>query len=193
MKKICLLFLVFSCIQTSAQSIKKRTSYLKPQLGILNGNQDNSFQFQLLGGIVSKNWQVGMGAGLDYYKVRSVPLFADIRRYFGGDNKVFAFVNAGCNIPWALDKQYKTSFIVGGGTEKSKFEMGWYTDLGVGYDIRLGANRNLSLSLGYSMKTVSERYNESIWVWGNTLPFITERKLDYTFQRLSFKAGFDLW
>ncbi len=111
MKKICLLFLVFSCIQTSAQSIKKRTSYLKPQLGILNGNQDNSFQFQLLGGIVSKNWQVGMGAGLDYYKVRSVPLFADIRRYFGGDNKVFAFVNAGCNIPWALDKQYKTSFI----------------------------------------------------------------------------------
>lgn len=193
MKKICILLLVFTCVQTNAQSTKKNTSYLRPQLGVLDGNQQNSFQFQVLGGFVTKNWQLGMGAGLDYYKIRSVPLFADIRKYFGGDNKVFAFVNAGCNIPWALDKQYKTSFIQGGGTEKSKFQMGWYTDLGVGYDISLGANRNLSLSLGYSMKTVSEQYNESTWVWGRTLPFITERKLDYTFQRLSFKAGFDLW
>ncbi len=193
MKKICILLFVFIYIQTNAQSTKKNTSYLRPQLGVLDGNQQNSFQFQALGGIVRKNWRIGIGAGVDYYKVRSVPVFADLRRYFGGDNKAFVFINAGCNIPWALDKQYKVSFIPGSGSLKSKFEMGWYTDLGFGYDLGLGAKRNLSLSISYSMKTLSEQYNEFVWISGGTLPTSSPRKLDYTFQRLSIKAGIDLW
>ena len=195
MKNIFLILTAFVCTQINAQSPEKTKSYLMPQMGMLSGDQANSFQFQVIGGILSKNWRIGMGTGLDYYKVRSVPVFADLRNYFGGNKKAFAFANIGYNIPWPLENQYRIFFIQGGNT-KSKFEKGWYTDLGVGYDIQLGKQKNLSVSLGYSIKTFSEKYDERLdWIWGWPIPVgnPTERKVDYTFRRLSLKAGFSLW
>jgi len=197
MKKVFLLFILIAFVKANAQSGQKTPSYFMPQLGVLSGDQANSLQFQLTGGVIAKNWRIGMGTGLDYYKVRSVPVFADVRHYFGRNKKAFSFANLGYNVPWPLENQYKIFFIQGGST-KSKFEMGWYTDLGLGYDIDLGKQKALSLSVSYSIKTFSEIYDERIdWIWGWPINQpggnISERKVDYTFRRLSLKAGFRLW
>lgn len=188
---------MFVFIQANAQSPQKNTSYLMPQIGVIDGDQSTSSQFQVVGGIAVKNWRIGMGTGLDYYKVRSVPVFADIRNYFGRNKKAFAFANVGYNIPWPMEDQYRIIFIQGG-TKKSEFEMGWYSDAGIGYDIDLGKQKALSLSLGYTIKKFSERYDSRfswIWGWPSTLPGTgqSERTEVYTFRRLSLKAGFRLW
>jgi hypothetical protein len=197
MKKILSLLVILGTLHVNAQSVQKNKSYLMPQLGVLSGDQANSFQFQLVGGVTAKNWRIGMGTGLDYYKVRSVPVFADVRHYLGKNKKAFSFVNIGYNVPWPLENQYKIFFIQGAST-KSKFDMGWYSDLGLGYDIGLGKQNALSLSLSYSVKAFTETYDERLdWIWGwpITQPAgsASERKVDYTFRRLSLKAGFRLW
>lgn len=195
MKKILIILTLIGGLKLNAQTPHKNKSYFISQLGILDGNQANSFQFQVAGGVAAKDWRLGIGAGLDYYKVRSVPVFADLRKYFGNGRKAFAFINAGFNIPWPLEDQYKVFFTQSGNT-KSKFDIGCYTDLGVGYDIGIGKQKAISLSLGYSVKTLSETYDERLdWIWGWPVSGAnpTERKMDYTFRRVSVKAGFRLW
>ena len=197
MKKLFLIVMMISCVKLHAQSLKKNQAYLIPQIGLLSGDHSNSFQFQLAGGFTAKNWRIGMGTGLDYYKVRSVPIYADVRRYFGYEKSAFAFVNLGFNVPWPLEDQYKIA-LVPGGNIKNTFEMGWYSDAGLGYDIELGKQKSLSISLGYSIKNFTEKFDDR-YDFILQLPFIqpgvtpTERKFEYTFRRLSVKAGFRLW
>ena len=195
MKKLFYLGILFICIHAEAQ--QKNKSYLMPQLGVLDGDQSTSMQFQIVSGIVTKSWRIGMGTGIDYYKVRSVPIFADVRKYLGAAKKAFVFANVGYNVPWPMESQYKI-FFVQGGNQKSQFEMGWYADAGIGYDIEIGKQKAISLSLSYSMKTFSEKYHEHFdWIWGWAMPQIPEtlpeRKIEYSFRRLSLKAGFRLW
>lgn len=197
MKKIFLIAIIFTSIQAKTQSSHSSKSYLMPQLGIMDGDQSTNPQFQVVGGIVAKNWRIGMGAGLDYYSVRSVPVFVDVRNYFGKKKKAFAFANLGYNIPWPKEDQYKTIFIQGG-TKKSEFDMGIYTDAGIGYDIDLGKQKNLSVSIGYTIKKFTEKYDDRFgWIWGWPMPLPggtqSERTEEYTFRRLSLKAGFRLW
>ncbi len=197
MRKIFLIAIIFASIQANTQSSQSGKSYLMPQLGIMDGDQSTNLQFQVVGGIATKNWRIGMGAGLDYYSVRSVPVFVDVRNYFSKKKKAFAFANFGYNIPWPMEDQYKVIFIQGG-TKKSEFKPGLYTDAGVGYDIDLGKQKNLSISIGYTIKKFSETYDERfawIWGWPSPLPGTgqSQRTEEYTFRRLSLKAGFRLW
>ncbi len=197
MKKLLLIAFILACVEVNAQSAQKNKSYLMPQLGIMDGDQSTNLQFQVVGGIVSKNWRIGMGAGLDYYSVRSVPVFVDVRNYFGKKKKAFAFANLGYNVPWPMEDQYKTIFLQTG-TKKSEFKMGLYTDAGIGYDIDLGKQKNLSVSIGYTIKKFSEKYDDRfVWIWGWPMPVPggaqSDRTEEYTFRRLSLKAGFRLW
>lgn len=195
MKKL-LIIILFACTLAGAQSPSKHRSYLMPQLGVMDGGQSTNLQFQLVGGMVVKNWRIGMGTGLDYYAVRSVPVFADLRNYFGSNKKAFAFVNLGYNIPWPKDNQYRTIF-ASGVTKKSEFKMGLYTDAGIGYDVSLGKQKSLSVSIGYTLKKYSETYDERSgwWIWPVPGPGAgTLRRTElYTLRRLTLKAGFRLW
>lgn len=197
MKKLLITASMFACLQINAQSVKTSKSYLMPQLGIMDGDQSTNMQFQVVGGVTTKNWRIGIGTGLDYYSVRSVPVFVDVRNYFGKKKKAFAFANIGYNMPWPMEDQYKTIFLQTG-TKKSEFKMGLYTDAGIGYDIDLGKQKNLSISIGYTIKKFTEKYDDRFgWIWGWPVPVqgagLPERTEEYTFRRLSMKAGFRLW
>ncbi len=197
MKYLLSLLLLCFCVMTEAQKSKQTKSYLMPQIGVLDGDHSTSFQFQVVGGIQKNNWQFGIGTGLDYYKIRSLPLFLDTRYFFGKDKRAFAVVNLGYSIPWPLEEQYKIVYLTGGNI-KSEFEMGLYTDVGIGYQIPLGKKQLLSFSLGYSVKKNTEIYDRRYdWIWGWPVPqpgsLDNERRMDYTFRRLSFKTGVRLW
>lgn len=197
MKKIILIILVCALTQVKAQSNKKAKFYLMPEIALLNGDQAKSTQIQLIGGLSKNNWRFGLGLGIDHYKLRSAPIFINARNYFGSNKKGFAFVSIGSNIPWVLDEQHRIWFTQNGEQKRSAFNMGVYSDIGIGYDIQLGKTKNLSLSMGYSVKRISEEYEEwGFWIWPQPTPEPNSsraRTADYTLRRLSLKVGFQLW
>lgn len=195
MKNSFLFLLSFFITVSALAQIKpgKSSFYLLPQIALLNGDQSASGQVQVAGGIEKNGWGLGIGTGIDYYKVRTVPLFADLRKSFGKNSAVFSYLNIGSNLVWPLESQYSTDYIWGLGGRRSDFSNGLYTDLGIGYSIRGKKNKGIVLSLGYSAKKTTETRYGSIYL--DFPPYThenTETKFDYTFNRIAFRLGVKL-
>jgi len=175
-----------------AQANKKTSFYLHPQVALLNGDHSVSGQILVSGGIEKKAFSIGIGVAVDYYKIRSVPLFADLRTAFGKDRAFFSYLSIGSNIAWALESQYNTYWAMGG-SNKSSFSNGIYTDIGIGYSFRKAKKNSVTMSVGYSMKTISESHFETMY---RDFPPYTiesfERKMDYTFNRIALRLGIRL-
>lgn len=184
--------LLLTTICVLAQTNKKTNFYLHPQVALLNGDQSVSGQIQVSGGIEKNAFSIGIGAAIDYYKIRTVPLFADLRAAFGKDRAIFSYLNVGSNIAWALESQYNNYWVMGRNS-KSSFSNGVYTDIGIGYSFRKGKKNSLTMSIGYSMKTISESHLET--VYRDFPPYVTEsheRKMDFTFNRIALRLGMKL-
>jgi len=184
----------FIAVSVSAQ-VKpiKSNFYLLPQIALLNGDHSASGQVQVAGGFEKNGWGFGIGTGIDYYKVRTVPVFADLRKSFGKNSAVFSYLNIGSNLAWPLESQYSTGYIWELGGKRSDFGNGLYTDLGIGYTIRGKKREGIVLSLGYSAKTINEtRYVTIYREFPPYIPETRETKLDYTFNRIAFRLGVKL-
>lgn len=194
---ICLLS---TQLQAQTGKVKKTTSYLMPQIALLNGSSGTSTQIQLVGGWVKNNWHFGLGAGIDYYEMRSMPLFSDVRYHFGKEQKIFTYANVGYNFSWVQDT-HDPRFIIPPSSNTVKQTDGLYTDIGIGYAIKIGKRNSLLMSTGFSVKQMGEEYHllpYSSWVWPSSTPWInpestTVRKFDYTFKRVCFKVAYRLW
>nr|WP_168420872.1 hypothetical protein [Escherichia coli]NKQ99695.1 hypothetical protein [Escherichia coli] len=79
----------------TATAQKQTKYYLIPQAALLNGDHACNAQLQLVGGIQKKQWGFGAGLGIDYYKVRTIPLFVDTRFFFGKERQYFSYFNLG--------------------------------------------------------------------------------------------------
>ncbi|MDP1763697.1 MAG: hypothetical protein Q8L07_07390 [Sediminibacterium sp.] len=195
MRSIVMIALFFILINKIAAQSKpgKYTFYLIPQIALLNGDHSASGQVQLTGGIEKKGWSIGIGTAIDYYKVRTVPLFVDVRTGFGKNRLLFSYLNLGSNIAWPLESQYSYPVLYRD-TRGSSFSNGVYTDLGIGYHLINGKkNRGMVMSLGYSTKTISESYYEAIY--RGFPPYIMEyheRKLGYTLNKIVIRCGIRL-
>lgn len=195
MKNSFLFLLSFFIVASVCAQVKpiKGSFYLLPQIALLNGDQSASGQVQVAGGIEKNGWGLGIGTGIDYYKVRTVPVFADLRKSFGKNSAVFSYLNIGSNLAWPLESQYSTDYIWGLGGRRSDLSNGLYTDLGIGYTIRGKKKEGIVLSLGYSMKTIREtRYGTIYRDFPPYIPETRETKLDYTFNRIAFRLGVKL-
>ncbi|HVY74956.1 MAG TPA: hypothetical protein VG890_09015, partial [Puia sp.] len=64
------------------------------QVGLLEGESGSSWQLQTVNGMSYKSWFAGIGVGLDYYRLRGIPLFLDLRKTFGHSrNKPFVYAD----------------------------------------------------------------------------------------------------
>lgn len=176
-----------------AQQVKqKATLSVSAQTALLNGDNHVNGQVLLSAGYEFKGWFIGAGSGFDYYKYRTVPVFADVKKYFGkGSRQVFIYANAGSDIAWPTENQ--KNLRNGGGwwgwsPSPSVFKNGIYTDLGFGYTLFNSKHRGFFTALGYSTKTITEIYDES--VWNGTTSVMTKRTLDYTMNRILFRIGY---
>jgi hypothetical protein len=79
LKIFIITFLIFlhCSISLAQKSETKKTILFHSinQVGILAGSSDATLQLQTINGINTKTWFAGLGVGLDYYYVRSVPFF----------------------------------------------------------------------------------------------------------------------
>jgi hypothetical protein len=177
------LLLVACCTQAQTDSLRQTNrqpnkcdcgfaSYFN--FGVLEGEARTALLFQTIQGMRFGKWFTGIGAGLEYYFVRTVPVFVDVRRtLLNRRYSPFAYADAGMHFPWARDKDQP----VWGG--KSKYNNGLWYDVGVGYRFALGKETALLLSAGYSHLAMKEtRSSNSHILW--------------KFNRLSLKVGISL-
>jgi hypothetical protein len=186
----CILLFLFCADSIQSQAVREKGVYIVPQAGALIGDQHISGQGTIIGGIEHKGWGLGIGAGIDWYKIRTVPVLIDIRRSIPvGKRPFFAYINAGWNLAAPRDKEYfrdENPHI-----KDDRFTNGVYGEAGLGYAFLNKAKKGILLSIGFTRKTVTERFTETDYI--PTTPFTayeTERRLDYSFNRFIFKLGY---
>jgi len=176
-----------------AQQIKSKGELsVSAETALLNGDNHVNGQVLLSAGYEFKGWYIGAGSGFDYYKYRTVPVFADVKKYFGkGNRQLFIYANAGTDIAWPTENQ-KNLRNNGGwwgwSPSPGVFKNGIYTDLGFGYTLFNSKHRGIFTTLGYSTKTITEIYDES--VWNGTTSVMMKRTMDYTMNRILFRIGY---
>jgi hypothetical protein len=145
------LFFSVLCVTAQQQRIPVKWKFRSVnQVGLLQGEDKTAFQLQSVNGFQHSNFFIGLGTGLDYYKYKSVPLFADIRKYFGKANTAF-FIYADAGIHFVWEKKNSSVY------EIEKYYPGLYTGAGIGYKAGFKNGMGLLLSAGYSYKRVNDR------------------------------------
>ncbi len=186
MTKKIIVVCVFSFMFICAVAQEKKSLYQFHSinsLALVNGNNSVSAALQSVNGFQKKNWFAGIGAGIDYYLYRTVPVFADVRYSFGKKkNKFFAYADAGANFEWVENND---RVFIWDNNSGSKFHSGIYTDAGLGYFVKMKKNNGLVLSLGNSHKTLKETITYTDWRTGQLQTDFNSYKLN----RIVIKIG----
>ncbi len=157
--------------------------------GLVNGNFSTSSYVQTKHGIEYKHWVVGVGAGMDYYRYRTVPLYVELQRSFGKNSvRPFAVIAAGVNATWPTEEQKQET---NGWLQRSPavFSNGFYSRLGGGVLLTTNSKVKISITAAYSYKTLSRTYSESNWdMWPQPVN-IVEKTIEYRMNRLSIGLG----
>jgi hypothetical protein len=154
-------------------------------VGVLSGEAGESLQLQTIQGIRYGQWFSGIGVGLDFYHLRGIPVFLDIRRtILKGKNAPFIYADGGVHFPWARKKD-KAGFA------SVNYDNGLFYDLGLGYKVAMNKKGAILLSAGYSYKYMEEkRFSWTCFTVDciNNSPEYFKYKLN----RLSLKLGVQL-
>jgi hypothetical protein len=194
--RLSMLFISLTMLAGTASAQQNNSSGLWQfhsinNVGLLEGETGSAFQLQTINGVHYKSWFAGIGLGLDFYRLRTIPLFADFRKEFGkSNNKIFVYSDVGINFSWVTDQQ-KTINV-----ENDKFHNGFYGDWGLGYKVKVNRKNNLLLSLGYSYKKTVETYDQIYYLQGiyfgpESQPNDQEQKINYSLNRLTIKIGWE--
>ncbi|HMH33775.1 MAG TPA: hypothetical protein VK543_12135 [Puia sp.] len=173
------------CIWGFSQQVPKTASWRFHsinQAGLLEGEVGSAFQIQTINGIQHRTWFGGIGLGLDYYRFRGIPFFLDLRKAFSFSGKrFFVYADGGIHFPWPTDNEK--------GFSGNNFFNGFYTDIGLGYELIPLAKNSWILSLGYSYKKVAEGRVDAFCPMGGPCN-VNRYRFDYELNRLSIKIGF---
>ncbi|MBW4891400.1 hypothetical protein KXQ82_16855 [Mucilaginibacter sp. HMF5004] len=149
-------------------------------------NEEVSGQVILNAGVSYKKLMLGVGSGIDWYGLRSVPIFVEGRFNFSGKlDKVFIYTKLGVNLNKLTAKQqYEQTEYTSTG-----FARGIYTDFGLGYSLYNSHLRGVQFGLGYSVKTLKQYVADIIYptypIYNQTGHYYT-----YTFNRYMVSVGY---
>ncbi len=184
MKVVYMLFLLL-LIGTAGKAQQKLKFVSQQVVGLLEGESGSAFQLQSINGLQWKKWLMGLGAGIDWYEYRSVPVFLSMNYDLKLSNRsFFVSADAGTNLPWV--KNNSSDF---GGSQKSDFKKGLYTNAGIGYKLRLKNTKDgFLVHLGFSSKRLKEIKTYPNFCPGGPCGISTET-YDYRMRRISVRLG----
>ncbi|MEO5684734.1 MAG: hypothetical protein ABIQ88_18985 [Chitinophagaceae bacterium] len=150
------------------------------QAGLLQGESKGAFHLQSVNGFENKSWFAGIGVGLDYYRYKSIPLFLDLKKYFGKTkNRFFIYADGGVHFVWIKNEE---AYL------KEKYTPGFYSNTGLGYKAGLRNGTAIILSAGYSYKKVNlEQEQNFCGIVGPCT--IYQNKYAYDLNRLLIQFG----
>ena len=171
-----------NCLYVQAQNepVKFQVSLAT---GIAAGSSEPQWIIQTVNGLSSGKWFTGIGAGLDHYEYRTLPLFADVRRYFGKHDEAFVYGDIGYNFAWKTKPGKEIGYY-----DEYSFSGGLYTDVGIGYRFVSGKKSALNFTIGHSYKELTANTGTTI------CPFIgpcytQTDKYRLNFVRIVIRAG----
>lgn len=156
------------------------------QVGLLTGNRGEAFSVQTINGIKKARSFAGLGVGLDFYGMRSFPLFFDFRRDLSlKKNTPFVYGDAGVNFP-------SPNYIEKEQARFPSFSPAWFYDFGLGIKLSGKNNRALIVSAGYSLKQI--KYKALSYTIAPVPQMQTENydRYNFLYRRLILKIGFQL-
>jgi hypothetical protein len=175
---LCSLAVTAGCVAQEAKlSFEGRV-----QTGILEGQQGTAFQLGIFGGVKKRTWTASVGSGIDYYGVRSIPLYLELqKRLFNKTEAPFIYAGGGHHFAWLSDK-YKDarSNVEGKG--------GLYYQAGIGYQLPVMKKAALYFAAGYSYKEYTETITQTRFCVMWPCPQY-EEKLSYRLRRLAISTG----
>jgi len=189
MQRIIILWLLLFAVQTNAQQkagqpVKKKfTFHSVTEAGLLEGEGSSAFQLKSVNGIQYKTWFGGIGVALDHYNIRTVPVFADIRKdILMKPSTPFAYAAIGTQCVWLRDKdKYQYGW--------QEYKSGLYYNAGAGYKLSVAKKHALLVSAGYSVKKFSYHYSYASPCLVAPCPEY-KNTTEYILRRLSFTLGF---
>jgi len=192
-----LLIVLFSCFvgdklnaqenKTAVMTEKNLQFHSINQAGLLEGESGSAFQLQTINGLAYRSWFVGIGLGLDYYRLRSIPLFFDLRKEFGRSaGRFFLYAEGGIDFAWATDKQKND--LSEYPYPVNDFQNGPYAAAGIGYKIIFTRNLALVISPGFSYKKTELKSSNTICPFQGPC-FVDNNLYDYNFYRFSLNLG----
>jgi hypothetical protein len=180
MKTILFPILFFSTVTAIAQD--KFTFQSQNYLGLLKGERRYSYQLETINGFQKNSWFAGVGVGLDNYRIRSIPLFLDVSKFFFQKQQFFASANAGVNFTWAKEMGI-------GNRDNIRYPAKLFWEGGLGYRINLDEEGNgLLINAGYSYKQLQEKRTVTTPCLIPPCPE-TYDVYDFKFKRVFFKVG----
>ena len=161
-------------------------------VGLSSGQVGSAGQVQTVNGVAKGPWFVGVGAGLDYYRFRSVPLFLSVTRdlAIGKRDWLFLYLDGGTNVPW-----YTRNITPEDNITSSAFHGGEYWSGGFGYLWKLGdhSSKAVLFSAGYTVKKLREDETQTFdCPPGVPCPLTTSQRavFEYLCRAYQFMIGF---
>lgn len=172
MRKILLIVVVtFMTTVLFAQSSSiKKSGIWNPwgiaEAGIVWGASEPIADLRLQGGVSKNNWQLGVGLASDNYRFKSLPMYLQARKTFtSGKRRPFILASAGYN--FATEPDHSANWAWGPGiwgpNTIYQYNSGYYAELGAGYAFRAHKKWGFNLSFSYTRKTMTEKYDATIW------------------------------
>jgi hypothetical protein len=153
-------------------------------VGLLEGEAGSALNVQTINGIKYKSWFTGIGAGLDYYRFRSIPLFLSLNKDIKlKEGALYLSSDAGVNIPWVKE--------VDNGWNNADFKRGNYAAVGIGYKFSINNQKQAFLvNAGYSFKSMFAE-TEMVFPCINPPCDADMEKTTYRLNRVLLRAGLE--
>lgn len=176
-------FLIFALLPCALPAQKKVAFAGNIQAGLLEGETGGAFQLSAAAGVKRGTWTTTLGAGMDYYYLRSIPVFLQVQKDFGKAKAPFVYAAGGYNFPWlrAQDKGWSIGETKGG----------FYGDAGIGYRLPVSKTSSLQFSVGYSVKNMTTTNTDWFVISIYPPPPQVLYEQHQTLRRISIKTG--LW
>jgi hypothetical protein len=117
-------------------------------VGLLEGQAGGAFQLNATAGIKTGTWTTSVGTGLDYYRVRSIPVFLQVqKRLLNRQQTPFAYAAGGYHFVWMKEVYQDWNW-----NEQSSTRGGVYFGGGIGYQLPALKKAALYFAAGYSYK-----------------------------------------
>jgi hypothetical protein len=193
MKKIIFFALIILPCMLHAQ--KSWKPWGVSEAGLLFGTYELSGDLRLQGGVRKGSWLLGAGAGTDGYRLRSIPVYAQVRKMMGNKNmKPFVMGSFGVNFDNVKDYNWDMITFDARGSimppPTYQYSPGSYAELGAGLAFRTHKKFGWNLSFGYTRKTLQEEVSQNIYTgsgWGPTV-----NKNRYMMNRYALRIGMQL-